>query len=84
MDGSPLRELFTPDQILTAASVSGNNWAVGHHRYGAQYGDHLRNMIRKQAEACDALQSVFLMYSLGGGTGSGLGTRIASLLADEL
>ncbi|KAJ3373824.1 Tubulin epsilon chain [Allomyces arbusculus] len=84
MDGSPLRELFTPDQILTATSGSGNNWAVGHHHYGAQYGDQLRDMIRKQAEACDALQSVFLIHSLGGGTGSGLGTRIAALLADEL
>ena len=30
-----------------------------------------------------SLQSFFLMHSLGGGTGSGLGTRLLELLADN-
>lgn len=33
-------------------------------------------------EMCDSLQSFFLMHSLGGGTGSGLGSRILEMLAD--
>lgn len=32
---------------------------------------------------CDSLQSFFLMHSLGGGTGSGLGTYLLTLLEDE-
>jgi tubulin epsilon len=34
-------------------------------------------------EHCDSLQSFFLLHSLGGGTGSGLGTYILGLLEDE-
>lgn len=34
-------------------------------------------------EQCDSLQSFFLIHSLGGGTGSGLGTYILSLLEEE-
>jgi tubulin epsilon len=31
-------------------------------------------------EQCESLQSFFLLHSLGGGTGSGLGTFILGLL----
>lgn len=34
-------------------------------------------------EHCDSLQSFFLLHSLGGGTGSGLGSYILGLLEDE-
>ncbi|KAI9218933.1 Tubulin/FtsZ, GTPase domain-containing protein [Blastocladiella britannica] len=82
---SPMAELFvSPHQTITSSSGSGNNWAVGHHHYGPQYRDVIADAVRKEAEQCDALQSVFLLHSLGGGTGSGLGTYISSLLADEL
>lgn len=32
---------------------------------------------------CDSLQSFFLTHSLGGGTGSGLGTYLLTLLEDH-
>jgi len=38
--------------------------------------------VRKAAERCDSLQCFFLMHSLGGGTGSGLGTYILEELKD--
>ncbi|ORZ32287.1 Tubulin/FtsZ, GTPase domain-containing protein [Catenaria anguillulae PL171] len=80
-----LHELFSdPSQRITATDGSGNNWAVGHHHYGPLFHDHLANSIRKQAEMCDSLQSVFLVHSLGGGTGSGLGTYLAGVLRDEI
>jgi tubulin epsilon len=80
----PWRSLFTEKQIITSNSGSGNNWAVGYHHYGTQFGDKIREALRQQVELCDSLQSVFLIHSLGGGTGSGLGTWILSMLSDEL
>lgn len=38
--------------------------------------------VRRSAEMCNSLQSFFLMHSLGGGTGSGLGTYLLTLLED--
>lgn len=32
---------------------------------------------------CDSIQSFFLIHSLGGGTGSGLGSRTLSILEDN-
>jgi tubulin epsilon len=40
-------------------------------------------MCRKSAEVCDSLESFFIMHSMGGGTGSGLGTSVLRMLADE-
>lgn len=37
-----------------------------------------QEVVRKQTEACDALQGFQLLHSLGGGTGSGLGTLLLS------
>eukprot|EP00922_Rhytidocystis_sp_ex-Travisia-forbesii_P025914 GHVS01038004.1.p1 GENE.GHVS01038004.1~~GHVS01038004.1.p1 ORF type:complete len:233 (-),score=28.97 GHVS01038004.1:316-1014(-) len=39
--------------------------------------------IRRTVEQCDSLQSFFLIHSLGGGTGSGLGTYALELLEDN-
>lgn len=32
--------------------------------------------VRRTVEPCDSLQSFFLLHSLGGGTGSGLGSYV--------
>lgn len=39
--------------------------------------------VRQAAESCDSLQSFFFTHSLGGGTGSGLGTYLLTLLEDN-
>ena len=38
---------------------------------------------RDAREACDSPQSFFVMHSMGGGTGSGLGTFVLRMLQDE-
>jgi tubulin beta len=40
-------------------------------------------VIRKEAESCDALQGFQPVHSLGGGTGSGLGTLLLNELLGE-
>uniref|UniRef100_A0AAQ5X048 Tubulin/FtsZ GTPase domain-containing protein n=1 Tax=Amphiprion ocellaris TaxID=80972 RepID=A0AAQ5X048_AMPOC len=79
----PLREVFDSAQLLTDVSGSGNNWAVGHMTYGSAYREQIVDKLRKAAEHCDCLQCFFLIHSMGGGTGSGLGTSVLSLLEEE-
>ena len=50
--------------------------------YGPKYKDQIEDTVRKQVEMCDSLQGFFFLHSLGGGTGSGLGTYILQDLAD--
>ncbi|ETE72847.1 Tubulin epsilon chain, partial [Ophiophagus hannah] len=79
----PLREVFDSKQLITDVSGSGNNWAVGHNVYGCQYREHIVEKLRKTAEHCDCLQCFFVIHSMGGGTGSGLGTFLLTVLEDE-
>lgn len=79
----PLRDLFDSKQLITDVSGSGNNWAVGHKLYGSQYREQIVENVRRTAEQCDCLQCFFVIHSMGGGTGSGLGTYVLNVLEDE-
>lgn len=79
----PLQDVFDPALKVTSVSGSGNNWAVGHYRYGLEYREQLLDTVSGLAENCDALQSFLLLHSMGGGTGSGLGTALLGLVRDE-
>ncbi|KAJ7550790.1 hypothetical protein O6H91_07G118500 [Diphasiastrum complanatum] len=78
----PLSELFDEKQLFTSTAGSGNNWACGHDFYGPKYADVILEKVRREVELCQSLQSFFLLHSLGGGTGSGLGSYIFELLHD--
>ena len=45
---------------------------------GAELVDSVLDVVRKEAEVCDCLQGFQLTHSLGGGTGSGMGTLLLS------
>lgn len=79
----PMREVFDTQQLICDVSGAGNNWAHGHHVYGPQYREGILDKVRRTVEDCDSLQSFLLLHSLGGGTGSGLGSYILEALADE-
>lgn len=51
--------------------------------YGSSAHDEIDSALQSQVEQCDALSSFFLINSLGGGTGSGLGSHIMQHLADS-
>ena len=73
---SELGELFDERQFISDVSGAGNNWAHGFYDYGKKYETMLVEKIGRAVEQCDSLQSFVLMHSLGGGTGSGVGTFI--------
>jgi tubulin beta len=65
------------------SSKIGNNWAKGHYTEGAEIIDTVLDVVRKETERCDKLQGFQLCHSIGGGTGSGLGTLLVSKLKEE-
>jgi tubulin beta len=75
--------LFRPDNFIFGQSGAGNNWAKGHYTEGAELVDEIMECIRKEAEACDVLQGFQVTHSIGGGTGSGMGTLLVSKVKEE-
>ena len=58
-------------------------WAKGHYTEGAELVDSVMDVIRREAEGCDSLQGFQITHSLGGGTGSGMGTLLISKIREE-
>ncbi|KAF4087846.1 hypothetical protein AMELA_G00076010 [Ameiurus melas] len=58
-------------------------WAKGHYTEGAELVDSVLDVVRKEAESCDCLQGFQLTHSLGGGTGSGMGTLLISNIRED-
>jgi len=79
----PIGSLFRPNNFVFGQSGAGNNWAKGHYTEGAELVDSVMDVVRKEAEACDSLQGFQLCHSLGGGTGSGMGTLLISKICEE-
>ncbi|KAH7433162.1 hypothetical protein KP509_07G057000 [Ceratopteris richardii] len=79
----PLGKIFRPDNFVFGQSGAGNNWAKGHYTEGAEFIDSVLDVVRKESESCEFLQGFELCHSLGGGTGSGMGTLLISKIREE-
>eukprot|EP01123_Difflugia_compressa_P012133 TRINITY_DN508_c0_g1_i3.p1 TRINITY_DN508_c0_g1~~TRINITY_DN508_c0_g1_i3.p1 ORF type:complete len:471 (-),score=97.01 TRINITY_DN508_c0_g1_i3:19-1431(-) len=75
--------LFKPDNFVFGQSGAGNNWAKGHYTEGAELIDQILDVVRREMESCDCPQGFQICHSLGGGTGSGLGTLLLSKIKEE-
>jgi tubulin epsilon len=80
---SPLGALFDETQYVMDVYGAGNNFEHGFGEYGPKYRDRFCENLRRVVEHCDSLQTFFVMHSLGGGTGSGVGSYLLGLLHDE-
>lgn len=60
----------------------GNNWMHGFYGVDEKIDDIL-DSYRKMVEGCYRYNGVYLVHSLAGGTGSGLGSRLVQELRDE-
>ncbi|EOD51079.1 putative beta protein [Neofusicoccum parvum UCRNP2] len=74
---------YVPRAVLVDLEPAGNNWAKGHYTEGAELVDEVVDVIRREAEGCDSLQGFQITHSLGGGTGSGMGTLLISKIREE-
>lgn len=79
----PLGHIYRPDNLISGESGAGNNWAKGFYTEGAELMDPVMDVIRREAEQSDSLQGFQLAHSLGGGTGSGLGTLLLTRIREE-
>ncbi|KAH3903033.1 Tubulin beta chain [Saccharomycodes ludwigii] len=80
---SKIGNLFRPDNYIFGQSSAGNVWAKGHYTEGAELVDSVMDVVRREAEGCDSLQGFQITHSLGGGTGSGMGTLLISKIKEE-
>ena len=80
---SPFGQLYKPDNFVFGQAGTGNNWAKGHYTEGSELLNSALDVLRKEAEGCDSLQGFQVCHSLGGGTGSGLGTLLVSKVREE-
>ena len=76
-------KMFKPDNFVFGANGAGNNWAKGHYTEGAELVEQVMDVIRHETEACECLQGFQMTHSLGGGTGSGMGTLLLAKLKEE-
>ncbi|XP_024920301.1 tubulin beta-1 chain-like [Cynoglossus semilaevis] len=79
----PFGQIFRPDSFVFGQTGAGNNWAKGHYTEGAELVDSVLDVVRKEAESCECLQGFQLTHSLGGGTGSGMGTLLIGKIREE-
>ncbi|XP_028410041.1 tubulin beta chain-like [Dendronephthya gigantea] len=79
----PYGQNFRPDNFVFGYSGAGNNWAKGHYTEGAELLDTVLDNVRREAENCECLQGFQLAHSLGGGTGSGMGTLLMTKIREE-
>ncbi|KAK2560804.1 Tubulin beta-2A chain [Acropora cervicornis] len=76
-------KVFRPDNFVYGECGAGNNWAKGFYTNGCNLLEEVFDAVRKEAELCDSVQGFQVAHSLGGGTGSGLGTLILYHLQEE-
>lgn len=69
--------------IFRGFNGAGNNFAKGFYTEGAELIESVLDQVRKEAESCESMQGFQVCHSCGGGTGSGLGSRIISALHDD-
>ena len=75
--------LVRPDNYIGGNQGAANIWAKAHFSDDHEIMQSVSEAIRREAEACDHLQAFQICHSIAGGTGSGLGSKILTLLANN-
>lgn len=73
---------FRRENFVCGRGGSGSYWTGGYYATDDLPG-RVWAAIRSEAERCDRLQGFQIVHSIGGGTGSGLGARVAEHLRAE-
>ncbi|KAA3681265.1 tubulin beta [Paragonimus westermani] len=81
--GSPIGQLFRPDNYIIGRAGTGNNWARGYYTDGYELRNAVMDVLHKEVEGCDLIQGFQVIHALGGGTGSGMTCLLLELIKDE-
>ncbi|XP_077510508.1 tubulin delta chain-like [Amblyomma americanum] len=74
---------YTRSACYTSAQGAGNNWALGYIEHSREALEQICDLVRRHIERRDWLDGFLPIFSLGGGTGSGLGTKLTETLRDS-
>ena len=77
-----MKNFFDPATMKFDSNVAGKSWDKGHYTEGAEIVEKVIDIIRKEVEKADCAQGFQLFHSLGGGTGSGMGTLLLLKIRD--
>jgi len=87
---NPISKYFSKySNLLTNASGRGSNWALGHSLTYKEFKKDVNinidcfEKLQNFLEKCDFISKILVIHSLGGGTGSGVGTRMIEMLYDN-
>ena len=80
---SKYKQLYHPEQLISGKEDAANNYARGHYTVGKEIIEVTMERIRKLSENCSGLQGFLVFHSVGGGTGSGLGSLLLERLSVE-
>jgi tubulin beta len=76
-------ELFDQGQIVKKLPGAANNWARGYFVEGERVIDQIMNLVDDAVEKTASLQGFMVTHSIGGGSGSGLGSLILERLRER-
>ncbi|KAK2963634.1 putative Tubulin alpha chain [Blattamonas nauphoetae] len=77
------RDLFVSDQIVSGTGSTNNTFFGSFGGVNHSVLEESLDVIRQMAERCSNLEGFMLFHAIGGGTGSGLGTRLLEELLDR-
>jgi tubulin beta len=80
IEGGDMAQLFDESSIIRKIPGAANNWARGYNVEGERIIDQIMNVIDAAVEKTKSLQGFLLTHSIGGGSGSGLGSLILERL----
>ncbi|SKA99223.1 tubulin alpha [Prosthecobacter debontii] len=80
IESGDMSKLFDESCIVRKIPGAANNWARGYHAEGKRVIDQIMNVIDSAVEKTKGLQGFLLTHSIGGGSGSGLGSLILERL----
>lgn len=80
IEGGDMSQLFDESCIIRKIPGAANNWARGYNVEGERIIDQIMNVIDAAVEKTKSLQGFLITHSIGGGSGSGLGSLILERL----
>ncbi|XP_022099004.1 tubulin delta chain-like isoform X2 [Acanthaster planci] len=75
------KKCLRESNIVSGKYGRGTNWAIGYHEDSIL--SHTLEVLRREVERCDSYCGTVMIHSLGGGTGSGQGSRLCENIKDE-
>ena len=77
-----MANLYDQSNIIKKIPGAANNWARGYKIEGEKVIAQIMNVIDANVEMCESLQGFVITHSIGGGSGSGLGSLIVKSLRE--